>query len=485
VGFFILESGELFFTSIVMMTLVMFSVAASILVEFQSIIVAPEDYHILAHRPISSRTFFASRISNMLVYLSVITGSMGLVPSLIYMFRDGFQPHIGIAAMLGMLGAAMFTSMGIIFVYVNLMRFVHPKKLNRIFSYLQLVLSFIVYGSGMIFSSLFTSGVLNDVHLVHERWMLLLPPAWFSSVITIFSSSHTWLDFASILMGSAAILALFLYAYQKLSLEYAAMIARLDESSEERRSTRPSRAMSLPMFTRNEGRAAARLIRNQFKYDQKFRMSVLAIIPLTILYLIAGLSGGGGLADPFVDPAEHVEKANLLYFALAFFPVLLMASLVRSDSWQASWIFHATPCDKGRIVLAVKDVLVVFFIIPYVFGLGVVFSFHFESIEHVLLHVFILSMLSHLILQVIVMINPYLPFSRPTRKGERTAGIFIGIIIAAIVMTVIINVLARLIYPSAYATGITLLLLAMLTLVFERLAAERVRKKTRLLQFDQ
>ncbi len=485
ISFLILESGDLFFSGTSMMTIVMFSVATSILVEFQSIVVAPEDYHILAHRPISSRTFFASRMANMLVYLGVITGAIGLAPSLVYVFRDGFQPHLGVAAMLGMLGAGVFTAMAIIFLYVNLLRVIHPKKLRRVFSYLQLVLSFVVYGSGMIFSSLFNAGLVTDVDIPQESWMLLLPPTWFSSVLSIFEGRGFWLEFASILLGAGATFTLLTYAYEKLSLEYAAMIARLDETTEDQKPARPSRTMSLPMFRRNEGRAAARLIRNQFKYDQKFRMSVLAIVPLTVLYLIAGLSGGGGLADPFVDPAEHVEKANLLYFAMAFFPVLLMASLVRSDAWQASWIFHATPSDKGKIVLAVKDVLVVFFILPYLLALGVVFLFYFESIRHVLLHVFILSMLSHLILQVIVMVNPYLPFSRPSRKGERTAGIFIGIIVAAVVMTVIINVLARLIYPSAYATGITLLVLALLTLVFERLAAERVRTKTRRLQFDQ
>ena len=275
-----------------------------------------------------------------------------------------------------------------------------------------------------------------------------------------------------------------MYAYTTLSLEYAAVISRMDEQGEGKRATRRSRAVSLLMFTRNEGRAAALLIRNQFKYDQKFRMSVLAIVPLTIIYLLGGLSGGGGLADPFSNPQEHVSKAYLLYFAMAFFPVLLMASMSRSDSWQASWIFHATPADKGKIVLAVKDVLVLFFIIPYVFGLGVLFIFNFDSFQNVLLHVFILAMLSHIILQVLVMLNPYLPFSRPSRKGQKTIGIFIGIIISGAVMLLIISVLALGIYPSATATGITLIVLAGLTLLFERLAADRVRRKTRKLQFD-
>ncbi|MCB2203978.1 hypothetical protein KQI65_04460 [bacterium] len=484
ITFLVVASDDLFFSSTAMMTIVMFTVATSILVEFQSIVVAPEDYPILAHRPVSSRTFFTARIANMLIYLSVITIAIGLVPSIAYMFRFGFAPHLFVFALLGMLGAGTFTSMGIIFLYVNLLKVVHPKKLRRIFSYLQLILSFIVYGSGMIFSSLFQAGMISDVHITHEVWMLLLPPTWFSSLISLAQGGNPWLKVASIMLGTGMTLALLTYVYEKLSLEYAALIARLEEISEDRKPARPSRALSLPMFTRNEGRAAARLIRNQFKYDQKFRMSVLAIIPLTVLYLIAGLSSGGGLADPFVDPAEHWEKANLLYFAMAFFPVLLMASMARSDSWQASWIFHATPSDKGKVVLAVKDVLVVFFIIPYIIGLGIVFAFNFESVKHVLLHMFILSMLSHLILQVLVMVNPYLPFSRPSKKGERTTGVFVGIIIAAVVMTIIINLLTRLIYPSAYATGITLLVLALCTLFFERLAAERVRKKASRMQFD-
>jgi energy-converting hydrogenase Eha subunit A len=164
--------------------------------------------------------------------------------------------------------------------------------------------------------------------------------------------------------------------------------------------------------------------------------------------------------------------------------VLLLASMARSDSWQASWIFHATPSDKGKLVLAMKDVLMVLFVLPYVLCLGIVFLFHFESYEHVMIHVLVLGLLSHIIMQVLVMANPALPFSRPLKKGERTTGVFIGIVVAAVGMTAIINILARLIYVSEVWTGATLLVLAVLTVVFERLAAERVRRKARHFQFS-
>ncbi len=484
-SFIVIENADLFFTGTVMMTIVMLAIAASVLVEFQSVVVSPDDYQVLAHRPITSRTFFASRMANLMTYLAVITLAIGFIPAIVYTFRYGVRPQLGLASLAGMFGAAILVALFIVFLYVNLMRVVHPKKLRRMFSYLQLLLSFMVYGSGMIFSILLDEQMITGAQLRHEAWMLVLPPTWFSSLLQLAAGGNVWLSLASFLTGTGVILMLTTYAYGKLSLEYAATLSRLDENSEgpRRNGRRPKTAT--PLFGRNEGRAAALLIRNQFKYDMKFRMSVLAIIPLTVLYLITGLSSGGGLADPFVNPAEHVEKAILLYIAMAFFPVLLLASMARSDAWQASWIFHATPSDKGKLVLAMKDVLMVFFVLPYVLGLGAIFSVYFESFRNVVIHVLILSLLSHLIMQVLVMANPYLPFSQPLRKGEKTVGVFVGILVAAVCMGVIINVLASLIYPSQVATGVMLVALAAMTVLFEKLAAERVRRRSGLFQFDQ
>ncbi len=482
-SFTIIENANIFFTGSVMITIGMFAVAMSVLVEFQSVVVSPEDFYILSHRPVNSRTFFAARMANLLIYIGAMTVAIGIVPAALYTFIDGFRPLLGIASMLAMFGASVLITLFIVFLYVNLMRVVHPKKLRRIFSYLQLVLSFLVYGSGMIFSTLLNSGVLSDIMLTQEPWTLLLPSTWFASLMLLAVGEASFTTGLSLFFGAGLTMMLLIYSYGKLSLEYASMLTRLSEVSEP-----PSAAKRIPgplaWFRHGEGRAAALLIHNQFKHDHKFRMAVLAIIPLTVLYLLAGLAEGSGLADPFIDPAKHVEKANLLYFAMAFFPVLLMASMARSDSYQASWIFYVTPSDKGKLVLAVKDVLVLFFVFPYVIGLGLIFSVFFESFRNVLIHIFMLAILSHLILQVLVVTNPFLPFSRPIRKGERTAGVFVGIIVAALSMTIIINVLARLIYPSEIATAVTLVLLATLTIVFERFAAARVRRMSKLLQYE-
>lgn len=482
-SFVIIESANVFFTGTVVMTITMFAVAMSLLVEFQSVIVSPDDYHILAHRPIGSRTFFMARMANLFVYIGVITGAIGVIPVALYVLRDGFNPLLGLATLFGMMGASLLTGFFIVFLYINLLRVVHPARLRRVFSYMQLLLSFIVYGSGMIFSTLLDKGVFARLVFEQDVWTAVLPPTWFTGFMMLAAGRWSEVTLLATTLGVGLTVMLVVYAYGKLSLSYAALLARQSEVSEKRVVHNARHRGTLPMFRRGEGRAAALLIRNQFKHDQKFRLSVLAIIPLTVLYLIAGLAEGTGLADPFVDPARHVAKANLLYFAMAFFPVLLMASLARSDSFRASWIFHATPSDKGKLVLAMKDVLVVYFIAPYLLALGVIFSFFFTSFQHVAVHVLMLTLVSHLFLQMLVFTNPFLPFSLPLRKGERTSSVFIGILVAAVFMTIIINVLARLVYPSATATSIVLLVLAVMTLLFERAAAERVRRKALTMQY--
>ncbi|MDX9758116.1 MAG: hypothetical protein RBU27_03055 [Bacteroidota bacterium] len=479
----VIANANLFLTATLLIGVVMFSIATSVLVEFQAVIIQPEDYEVLAPRPVSSRTYFAARMANLLAYLGVTSTAIGLFPSLVYTFRNGFQPQLGAAILIAILGAAVMVSLLVIFFYVHLMRVVHPKKLLRVFSYLQLLQSFLVYGSGMVFSMMLDHRIIQDLELHMEAWMLVLPPVWFSSLVPLAAGEKIWLSLAALLTGAGVIALLGMYVHGRLSLEYAALLARQRERSERRAPSTAHRPSSVPLFGRGEARAAALLIRNQFKYDIKFRLPVLAIVPLTILYLLTGLSSGGGLADPFVSPAEHVSKTTLLYFALAFFPVLLMAAMVRSDSWQASWIFHATPSDKGNLVLAMKDVLMVLFVLPYVLALGILFAVYFNSIQHVVVHVLILALLSHCIMQLLVMANPHLPFSRPLRKGERSSGIFVGIIIAAVGMTATINLLARWIYTSPVGTGATLVSLAVLTIIFEKLAARRVRRKAADFQF--
>ena len=73
-----------FFFSVVTFGYSMTMLAMSILMEFGLAVISPDDFLILAHRPISSRTFFAVKCSNLLFYVLALDLSLNLVPSLVW-----------------------------------------------------------------------------------------------------------------------------------------------------------------------------------------------------------------------------------------------------------------------------------------------------------------------------------------------------------------------------------------------------------------
>ena len=70
-----------FFFAVIMLGYSMAMLAMMILTEFGLAVISPDDHLILAHRPISSRTFLAVRFSNLMFYVLILGLSLSIVPS--------------------------------------------------------------------------------------------------------------------------------------------------------------------------------------------------------------------------------------------------------------------------------------------------------------------------------------------------------------------------------------------------------------------
>ena len=73
-------SQDLFFIGIVMCTYVMFMVGTAVLLDHSSALTAADDYNVLGFRPVSSRTYFAVRLTNVMVYTLTITTMVAVLP---------------------------------------------------------------------------------------------------------------------------------------------------------------------------------------------------------------------------------------------------------------------------------------------------------------------------------------------------------------------------------------------------------------------
>jgi hypothetical protein len=237
------------------------------------------------------------------------------------------------------------------------------------------------------------------------------------------------------------------------------------------------------LFQRDEDRAIAALIRSQFKHDTRFRIGILAIIPLTILYILMGLRGGGRLFDPFNPDWKSLGNSSLLYFVIVLFPMTIKQAVTHSESYLASWIFFVAPAEKARLVIAVKNILFWFFVVPYLCILGLVFLYYFQNIIHVLMHMLVLFLFSYAFLQVYLLVNPQMPFSVPRQLGERVTLLGTVMILGPIVLIGLLLGFSFFVYQNTGVYIASVVSMALLLLLMERLLVLRISRKLARLEF--
>ena len=395
-----------------------------LLIDFTGIVVSPDDYAILGHRPVGSRTYFAARLAAVCVYVAAISLALALFPAIVYGVRLGALavPATLLAVLLCDLSVAVLVITG----YVGLLRWVHPAKLRRAMSYLQLVAATSFYVMYYLATTAFQSAFLTTVTFDDAPWLWGIPFTWFAAFIAIASgttSAAAWLAAGAAVLLTASCVPL---AAGRLSLDYARRIGEVSAVGEPavRR-----RELRLPGFGRGEARAVALLVRAQFRFDQRFRMGVLGILPLTGFYMLLGM-GGGALDDPFT--ASVRPSGPGVFFAIVFIPMTLHAALTASESWRAAWIFFATPVSHARVVVAAKNFVAVYFLGSYLVVLAAVWSYYFDAVWHAVIHAAFAGLLAHALLQLAVIVKPALPFSAEPRKAEGSFTMFWVILLGSI-----------------------------------------------------
>lgn len=479
-GVIALTTRDVFSGGVLVVSAAMFLVAVAVLVDYHAVVVSPDDYLVIGHMPVSARTYFAARLTNLLIYTGIQATAFSLLPVLAYTFGRGFRPLLGLAAAAALYLGAATAALAMVSLYAALLRFVHPARLKRVLSYVQFALSFVIYGGWAILAQFVGSRSRGLLQPISSPWWHLNPASWFASYLVLALPAPAlrhWLSGAAslILLGGLGALAL-----RYLSFDYSERLGALATVSERPRGTRGS--WQLPIFRRNESRAVALLVRAQFRQDLRFRLSVLGILPLTLFYLFYGLRQGP-LLDPFVHPGNALQGWFLLYMAVLSFPLILIPQMAQSDAYRASWVFYATPASRAALVLSMKDFVTAHFVLPYLAFVGLIMSYFFESLFHVVIHMAVLALVGHITLQIAVRLVPGLPFSQPVRKGSQSGRFLLMWLTLSVLSAVILPALSFWIYPSLARSVATLVGLGLTTLLLERLLRLRLERLTSEMEF--
>lgn len=478
IAYLVWFSRDLWLAGTIAASYIAFIIGTAVVLDHNSVISSPVDYAILGFRPVSSRTYFAVKLTNILVYTTALTTVSAWVPLLVATARHGWE--VALALMFDIYGTSTATTLVITLGYASVLRAVGPDAIERILSYVQMVMSFAVYGGQFLISGILSQSRPGTWTMPETPWMLVYPGTWFGSYLALADGD------ASVRAVSASLASVVALAFMasrlggRLSLDYSERLGALTVAARAKAGQAAERRGRGLWFTTGEARAVALLVRSQFRHDHRFRMGVLGLLPFTLLYLLIGLRNGGA-TDPF-SGARAMQGWPMTMAVLAS-PAMLRMLLTRSDSFRASWIFFTCPGDRMRIARSSKDVLVAFFLIPYLVLVAAIYSYVIGNVTHVLIHVGFLGLLAHLVLQVALLLDPALPFSRPMQKGRNT-GLFFGFTFVTILVSLFIQFYAATMYSSVTATMSAVVVILLIGAVIDWLTRARVQRQAQLLEFE-
>jgi hypothetical protein len=431
----------------------------SIIMEFGSIVISPDDYLILGHLPIAEKTFWAAKLASLGYFVLLVSLAMNSISTVLMAFKFGLAV-LPLFFMVSVL-ANLFAALLIVSLYCLAIRHLPLERVRDILVYIQLGLNFlIIFGNqsltGFVIQK-FSSRSLED-----NFWVKFFPPAWFAEMNLLILGKYRIDRLLLALIPVFIAIFLIRFTIGRFSLSYAAYLQSIRESSRTFEK-RPITERILSLFRQDPQEAAiSGLILRYLARDREIR---LRIIPLFGVLLANGfffLSGASGY--DFKAPGNawtSLMPVIIMGWMLLMFLPSVGQGLTIHEDWRASWIFWSAPL-KGRIIVrGVRRALTMVIYIPLFLLFFLIFSFRFP-VWRVIWYVlpFIPAGMAYLTIANVFFSVP--PLSQEKQTG-RTMGfnllwIFLGAAVSVLVGALEWLCLRNLLTAIIFFTGLVAIL---------------------------
>ncbi len=474
-------------TAIVMMY-VMLIAASNIFLAFGTGFLSPNETDVLSPFPITSETFYFSRLLIIAVYTLLPTLLIATPSAVMASLRGGSPYILAFAATIFSAALAAITSaMAVIFFYSLIIKVVVRRQMMRIIGYAQFGASFIVTLSFVFLPRVVWHAKLDDYTLATQPLLKLFPAYWFASFPELTLGNHLP-DIG--LLAIAALVSFFFFvtaSHLLLAKSYRIAVEDLAQSSVEETkrmggNAGSERSIFASIFLRShESKAVWRIFRSQFRFDSKFRLGLFSWLPITAIYFLIAVSEGS-IRDPFAVNVKEIVQANFLYLIAMLSPLLIMQQIAQSESYKASWIFFAVPIDRARLVLGARNIVQILIFIPYLAALTVALCFYMP-IASAVMHMLMLGGIAQLILELQMLFVPKIPFSEQRKQQKNTVSRFVLIFALMIVPLALLFTIVHFCYHDPVRYWAALAFVLTLALVFDQFVRRNLQKRLELVEY--
>jgi hypothetical protein len=473
---------DAFFFALINLGISMLVIGTSLIVEFNEVVLDPEDLNVIGHQPIPLRTYSAARVVNLLGYVVLMTVALNLFPAIIGLgLRDAgwmYMPAYTAAAFVGNLAVVGL----LLLLYTSFVGGRPNDGVREVLAWTQTILIMVAfYGGQAIFRDQQDRLEMAAYNL--PNWVMYLPPAWLAhfvdSTSPISAGTKWWILAAGILFNAL----LWTLVMQRISRLYARM---QPGSAAGRRATLP--ALRQPgrlggaltqLLTRSRTeKASFWLCSTMLKRDQDLRMRSWPALGMPIALVLLGLFTGQ-LGNPFLtqNTAAVVLPVAALYL-LAYPLPTIIHNLNFSRDYAASWLLWSAPVSN-RVAFAegMRKAVTYRILFPLLIALFVLFAAIWRDPLHALFHTAVgwLIVVGAGYATQIGILRRF-PFSSPAARGSITGSIalFAGIVNASAMTLAVIHYFA---VRSPLSFAIYFLALAGLVFALRLLSQRVIRQR--------
>jgi ABC-2 type transport system permease protein len=461
----------------------MMMTAFSILIEYNDLILNVDDAEILFTRPVSSQTVYWARLLTLVLFVLLYAAALLFLPAIASFHFDSSKLLLFPFVFIVMLLACVTSALGVVYLYAQLLKWVHPHHLTSWLTYFQTGFSLLLFygyyrfllyeeAKGQVSIAKAVENVqaaaasgINPFRLTLDRSTVFyfLPPAWFAGIIDLLLGNTRARAMSLALAALGLLTFVFCLLAKGVPGSYLAALTNKvlgGEAQPYSREIAPRtgqfnvqwvlRRLSsglgvmiriLPPSTQS----SYRLVSCYLRRDTRLRRGIYPFFGIILFYFVYAIDNPNFVASIFQASSTLDVLSTHPAFVLLPLCILIASHAAQySSDWKAAWVFRAAPTTGLGFYLGYRLALFRGIYGPIWLAAFAFYWFHL-NLNALFLQMVALLLIIQFLLSLSFLFDPHLPLSQPPRVH---AG-FLKFTSVMLVLVVVSQSLLALVYLSA------------------------------------
>lgn len=349
------------------------------------ILIYPLNYSVVAHTPVSSRTYFFVKLTQILSHTYKLLLCLNLLPAISGIWvRSGDSPQFQILFPVVYLTIAMISGVFTIGIMTTIAGYLTKlyvfKRLRNLARFSQGLFPFLFPAAVAILYFLpkdIDAEPVLDVFSYVAKLFYVLPNGWFAATVSVILGQIKVIYLVLTLLAIVSTTFLVLVPLQNIAKTYSKYLSYLIETDTKQKSLMKVKISKFAKIIRNRNILAGLCLSSVYSYrDKRMLQGILAILG-SIIYFAFMLTQAqrfylGWMMKSYITGLNFAFFGVSSFFGVSFSGQFLML-LRYSEHWKASWLFKAIPLTAPLDIWRGTQLTTLLYVVmPYTLFLSVI-----------------------------------------------------------------------------------------------------------------